>query len=63
MEIFESVIFELSNIVNEVVTSTDINYLMTEISNIFLESANDTFGTFDKTGRKSHCNFSRKHEK
>ena len=36
---------------------------MTEISNILLESATDTFGTVDKTGRKSHCNLSRKHDK
>ena len=36
---------------------------MTEISNILLESAKDTFGTVDKTGRRSHCILSRKHDK
>lgn len=59
----ESVIFELSNIVIEDVTSNDINACMAEISNILLESAKNTFGTFNVTHTKSHCSLPRKQNK
>ena len=59
----DSVCIKLSNIINENVTSYYMNEIMTEISDILLESARDTFGTFEITGSKPNCNFSKKHGK